>query len=78
MIVAVALLPAVAAAAAGTAAGLGGAMKDGLAYVFGQRSIAALMGLTFCAGLFGTPPVAFMLPGDRDQCWTAGPGRSAR
>jgi MFS family permease len=31
--------------------------------VFGQRSIASLMILTLLAGVFGTPPIAFMLPG---------------
>jgi MFS family permease len=37
-------------------------MKDGLRYVFGQRSIASLMGLMIVAGVFATPPVAYMLP----------------
>src|SRR4051812_11945574 len=60
---AVALLPSSRAAAAEAAAGLGGAITDGLRYVFGQRSLASLMVLTLFAGLFGTPPVAFMLPG---------------
>ncbi|MEA2422471.1 MAG: hypothetical protein QOF55_1570, partial [Thermoleophilaceae bacterium] len=63
VLVAVALLPGSRAAAAEAAAGLGGAMKEGLRYVFGQRSLASLMVLTFFAGVFGTPPVAFMLPG---------------
>src|SRR4051812_28948639 len=63
VLIAVALLPGSRAAAADVAAGLGGAMKDGLRYVFGQRSLASLMVLTLFAGLFGTPPVAFMLPG---------------
>lgn len=63
VLVAVWLLPGSRAAAAEAAAGLGGAMKDGLRYVFGQRSLASLMTLTLFAGLFGTPPVAFMLPG---------------
>src|SRR4051812_33757822 len=63
VLIAVALLPGSRAAAAEVAAGLGGAMKDGLRYVFGQRSLASLMVLTLFAGLFGTPPVAFMLPG---------------
>jgi MFS family permease len=63
VLVAVALLPGSRAAAAEVAAGLGGAMKDGVRYVFGQRSLASLMALTFFAGVFGTPPVAFMLPG---------------
>jgi predicted MFS family arabinose efflux permease len=59
--VAVAMLP-------GSRAGagvnkLGGAMSEGLRYVFGQRSLASLMVLTLVGGVFGTPPVAFMLPG---------------
>ena len=37
-------------------------MADAFRYVFGQRSIAALMALMLVAGLFGTPPVAFMIP----------------
>ena len=45
------------------AAGLGSSMKEGLRYVFGQRSIASLMLLLLLAGVFGTPPVAFMVPG---------------
>jgi MFS family permease len=62
VLVAVALLPGSKAAAAAAAGKLGGAMADGLRYVFGRRSIASLMALTVLAGLFGTPPVAFMLP----------------
>jgi MFS family permease len=61
--VAVALLPRVRTASGAAAQKLGGAMKEGLRYVFGQRSIGALMVLTLVAGVFGTPPVAFMLPG---------------
>ena len=61
VLVAVALLPAARVAAAMSS--LGGAIKEGLAYVFGQRSIASLMILTLFAGVFGTPPIAFMLPG---------------
>jgi MFS family permease len=38
-------------------------MAEGIRYVFGQRSIASLMVLTMLVGVFGTPPVAFMLPG---------------
>jgi len=74
VIAAVSLLPGGRSAAADAAAGLGGALKDGLAYVFGQRSIAALLGLTFCAGLFGTPPVAFMLPAIATEVLDGGPG----
>ena len=40
-----------------------GAMADGLRYVFGQRSLASLMILMVFAGMFATPPVAFMVPG---------------
>ena len=63
VLVTVALLPGSRAAASQAAAKLGGAMADGIRYVLGQRSIAALMSLTVLAGIFGTPPVAFMLPG---------------
>jgi predicted MFS family arabinose efflux permease len=59
---AVATLPAARASAAEAADRLGGAIAEGLRYVFGQRSIASLMALTLLAGVFGTPPVAFMLP----------------
>jgi MFS family permease len=47
----------------GAALGVGRSMKDGLRYVFGQRSLASLMMLMILAGLFATPPVAFMIPG---------------
>ena len=63
VLVAVALLPDARAAASEAGAKLGGAMADGIRYVFGQRSIASLMILTMLVGVFGTPPVAFMLPG---------------
>jgi MFS family permease len=43
--------------------GVGGSMMEGLRYVFGQRSMASLMMLMILAGLFATPPVAFMIPG---------------
>jgi MFS family permease len=42
---------------------LSGAMKEGLRYVFSQRSLGSLMVLTAVGGVFATPPVAFMLPG---------------
>jgi MFS family permease len=41
---------------------IGGAISDALRYVFSQRSLASLMALMVVAGLFGTPPVAFMIP----------------
>jgi MFS family permease len=53
---------------------LGGAMKDGRRYVFGQRSIASLMGLMIVAGIFATPPVAYMLPAIVRFQLHAGPG----
>jgi hypothetical protein len=74
VIVAVSLLPAMRAAAGQAADKLGGALREGFAYVFGQRSIAALMGLTLCAGLFGTPPVAFMMPAIATEVLHGGPG----
>src|SRR5262249_41391286 len=40
----------------------GGAIREAVAYVFGRRSLAALMALMLMAGLFGTPPVTFMIP----------------
>ena len=58
----VAVLPGSRAAAANAAARVGGAISEGLRYVFGQRSIASLIMLTLLAGLFGTPPIAFMIP----------------
>jgi len=58
---AVALLPGAPAAAG--AGKLGGAMQEAVRYVLGQRSLASLIALTLVAGVFGTPPVAFMLPG---------------
>jgi MFS family permease len=44
------------------AAQAGGAISEAFRYVFGQRSLAAMMVLMLVAGLFGTPPVAFMIP----------------
>jgi predicted MFS family arabinose efflux permease len=58
----VALLPGSRAAAAQAAGRIGGAISEGFRYVFGQRSIASLIALTLLAGLFGTPPIAFMIP----------------
>ena len=46
----------------GAAAQGGGTIAEALRYVFGQRSLAAMMVLMLVAGLFGTPPVAFMIP----------------
>jgi predicted MFS family arabinose efflux permease len=72
VLAAVAILPGSRVLARG-AETLGGAMKEGLRYVFGQRSVASLMVLTVLGGVFGTPPIAFMVPGIvRDQL-DAGP-----
>jgi MFS family permease len=57
------LLPRSPRLAADSAGKLGGAMADGLRYVFGRRSMASLMVMTILAGVFATPAVAFMLPG---------------
>ena len=62
VLAALALLPTSRARGGEGVAKLGGAISDGLRYVFGQRSIASLMVLTLLAGLFATPAVAFMLP----------------
>jgi predicted MFS family arabinose efflux permease len=71
---AVALLPGSKAAITQATDRLGGAMQEGVRYVLGQRSMASLMALTVLGGLFGTPPVAFMLPGIVEFQLDAGPG----
>jgi len=63
VLVAVATLPASRGRMTGAALAAGQSMKDALRYVFGQRSIASLMILMIFAGMFATPPVAFMIPG---------------
>jgi MFS family permease len=62
VLVAVALLPGSRATASGAVTAVGGAMREAVSYVFAQRSIVTLMALTVLAGVFGTPPVAFMIP----------------
>jgi MFS family permease len=57
------LLPSSRAKVAAAGVGVRGAMADGIRYVFGQRSLASLMVLMVFAGMFATPPVAFMVPG---------------
>ena len=57
-----ALLPATRARATAAATRAGGSLREAFAFVFGQRSFAALILLMAVAGLFGTPPVQFMLP----------------
>jgi Transmembrane secretion effector len=59
---AVALLPGSKAAARDAMTAIGGSMREAVSYVFSQRSLATLMALTALAGVFGTPPVAFMIP----------------
>src|SRR5262245_8187660 len=44
------------------AAGARGAISPVIRYVFGQRSLGAMMILLLIAGLFAAPPVAFMVP----------------
>jgi MFS family permease len=44
------------------AALIGGSIRDAFHYVREQRSLASMMILMVVAGLFGTPPVAFMIP----------------
>ena len=39
-----------------------GAISEAFRYLTGQRSLAAMMILMLVAGVFGTPPVAFMIP----------------
>lgn len=62
VLAALALLPGVGRTATETAGIVGGAMRAGLRYVFENRSLSSLMALMVLAGLFGTPPVAFMVP----------------
>jgi MFS family permease len=62
VLIAVAMLPASRTVVGEAVGKLGGSMRDAVAYVFEQRSVASLMMLTVLAGVFGTPPVAFMLP----------------
>ena len=57
------LLPSSGGRLTAAALSIGGSMKEGVRYVFGQRSMASLMMLMILAGLFATPPVAFMIPG---------------
>ena len=40
----------------------GGAISEAFRYLFGQRSLAAMIVLMLIAGLFAAPPVAFMIP----------------
>jgi MFS family permease len=74
VLLALVLLPASRATMTRAAAGLGGSLKEGLRYVFGQRSIAALMGLLMIGGLFATPPLSFMLPGIVEERLGGGAG----
>lgn len=53
---------------------LGGGIMEGLRFVLGRRSLASLMLLLVLAGMFGTPPVAFMIPAIVRFQLDAGPG----
>jgi MFS family permease len=74
VLVALALLPASRAFVAQGARMAGGAIREGLRYVLGQRSLASMMVLMVLAGLFGTPPVAFMIPAIATDQLDGGPG----
>jgi len=74
VLAALAVMPASRSLAGAGVSKLGGAMRDGLRYVFGQRSIASLMVLMVVAGVFATPPVAYMLPAIVRFQLHAGPG----
>lgn len=63
VIAVIALLPASKAVVVQLGGSLRRSMGEGIRYVFGQRSIASLMFLLLIAGIFATPPVAFMIPG---------------
>jgi MFS family permease/rhodanese-related sulfurtransferase len=62
VIVAVALLPASRAVTPQAREALGSAIRTGLRYVMGSRSITSLLALTMLTGLFAVPPIQFMLP----------------
>jgi MFS family permease len=62
VLAAVASLPPARGRVAGAALAAGRSLREAVSYVFGQRSIASLMVLMLFAGLFATPPVAFMIP----------------
>jgi MFS family permease/rhodanese-related sulfurtransferase len=59
---AVALLPAAGLREHQAREALGSAIRTGLRYVMGSRSITSLLALTVLTGLFAVPPVQFMLP----------------
>jgi Transmembrane secretion effector len=72
----VAVLGAVALLPDSRAAGrmISGSIGEGVRYVFGQRSLASMMILMLLAGIFGTPPVAFMIPAIARMQLHGGPG----
>jgi MFS family permease len=59
---ALAVTPSVRMRAVDAAGKFRGAIGDGVRYVFGNKSLSSLMLLMVLAGMFGTPPVAFMVP----------------
>jgi transmembrane secretion effector len=72
----IAVLGAVALLPGSRAAGrmISGSIGEGVRYVFGQRSLASMMILMLLAGIFGTPPVAFMIPAIARIQLHGGPG----
>jgi MFS family permease len=74
VIVAVALLPAPGARAVQAREPLAAAIRTGLRYVAGSRSISSLLALTVLTGLFAVPPIQFMLPALVRFTLHAGPG----
>jgi len=72
----VAVLGGLALLPASRAAGrmISGSIGEGVRYVFGQRSLASMMILMLLAGIFGTPPVAFMIPAIARIQLHGGPG----
>ena len=72
----VAVLGAIALLPGSHAAGrmISGSIGEGVRYVFGQRSLASMMILMLLAGIFGTPPVAFMIPAIARIQLHGGPG----
>jgi MFS family permease len=59
---------------AAKASKLGAGIMDGLRFMLSRRSLASLVLLLVLAGMFGTPPVAFMIPAIVRFQLHAGPG----
>jgi MFS family permease/rhodanese-related sulfurtransferase len=74
VIIAVALLPTPGARSTQAREALGTAIRTGLRYVLGSRSISSMLALTVLTGLFAVPPLQFMLPALVRFTLHAGPG----